>query len=80
MFKRVLAQKGFWRSVVSLALAFAILFVIIKWAIEGFSMAYFTEQNPLYFLLGILVAGLVYGFFVTFGKFRAKLKKEDLKK
>jgi hypothetical protein len=80
MFKRVVTHKGFWRSVVSLAIAFVVLFTIVKWAIEGFSMAYFTEQNPLYFFSGVILAGLVYGFFVTFGKFRGRLKKEDLKK
>ncbi|MBT8263486.1 MAG: hypothetical protein KJO05_11730 [Bacteroidia bacterium] len=80
MLKRVINHKGFWRSVISLAIAFAVLFTIIKWAIEGFSMAYFSEQNPLYFFGGVVAAGLVYGFFVTFGKFRARLKKEDRKK
>jgi len=77
MFKEVIAHKGFWRSVISLAVAFIILFLIVKCAIEGFSMDYFTEQDPLVFFMGITAAGLVYGFFVSFGKFRAKLKKKD---
>lgn len=80
MFKRVINTKGFWKSVLTLALAFAILFAFIKWAIEGFAMAYFTERNPIIFILTLLVAGLVYGFFVTFGKFRAKLKERDSKR
>jgi cytosine/uracil/thiamine/allantoin permease len=80
MFKRVISHEGFWKSVVSLAIAFAVLFIIIKWAIDGFSMDFITERNPLYFFLGVIAAGLVYGFFVTFGKFRARLKKEDQKK
>lgn len=77
MFKRVLNTKGFWKSVISLALAFAVLFAFIKWAIEGFKIAYFTEQNPWMFILTLLIAGFVYGFFVTFGKFRAKLKEKE---
>ncbi len=77
MFKKVINTKGFWRSVFSLAMAFAILFALVKWAIEGFEIAFFTERNPLFFLLGLLLAGFVYGFFVTFGKFRAKLKEND---
>ncbi len=77
MFKEVISHKGFWRSVISLALAFIILFLIVKWAIEGFSMDYLTEQNPVKLIFGIIAAGLVYGFFVSFGKFRAKLKSKD---
>lgn len=77
MFKEVISHKGFWRSVISLALAFIVLFIFVKWAIEGFSMDYLTEQNPVKLILGITAAGLVYGFFVSFGKFRARLKRKD---
>ncbi|QAA81619.1 hypothetical protein EI546_07720 [Aequorivita sp. H23M31] len=77
MFKKIVGHKGFWKSVISLALAFAILFGLIKWAIEGFATAFFTERDPLVFILGLLLAGLVYGFFVTFGKFRAKIKENE---
>ncbi|WP_026452545.1 hypothetical protein [Aequorivita capsosiphonis] len=77
MFKKVINTKGFWKSVISLALSFAILFAFIKFAIEGFKLAYFTERNPLLFILTLLGAGFVYGFFVSFGKFRAKLKEKE---
>lgn len=77
MFKKVINTKGFWKSVISLAVAFAILFALIKWAIEGFELAYFTEQDPWMFIFTLLLAGFVYGFFVTFGKFRAKLKEKE---
>ncbi|QQX75371.1 MULTISPECIES: hypothetical protein [Aequorivita] len=77
MFKKVINTKGFWKSVFALAIAFVVLFSLIKWAIEGFEIAYFTEQNPVLFFLTLFVAGFVYGFFVTFGKFRAKLKEKD---
>lgn len=77
MFKEVINTKGFWKSVFSLAVAFAVLFALIKWAIEGFEIAYFTERNPLLFILTLLLAGFVYGFFVTYGKFRAKLKEKE---
>lgn len=80
MFKQVISTKGFWKSVFSLAIAFAVLFAIIKWAIEGFALAYFTERNPWLFFLTLFVAGFVYGFFVTFGKFRAKIKEKNLRK
>ncbi len=80
MFKKVINTEGFWKSVISLALAFAVLFTFVKWAIEGFEIAYFTERDPLMFILTLLVAGFVYGFFVTFGKFRAKLKEKESKR
>jgi hypothetical protein len=77
MFKDVLNHKGFWRSVISLAAAFAVVFTIIKWVIEGFSFSFITESNPVRFIFGVIMAGFVYGFFVTFGKFRNKLKNKE---
>ena len=81
MFQKVISTKGFWQSVMSLGIAFALLFVIVKWAIEGFKMSYFSSiQNPMLFVLGLIVGGFIYGFFVTFGKFRGKLKKDEERK
>lgn len=77
MFKKVITTKGFWKSVFTLMMAFVLLFALIKWAIEGFSLAYFTERNPLMLFLTLFAAGFVYGFFVTFGKFRSKLKENN---
>ncbi len=78
MFQKVISTKGFWKSVMSLGIAFALLFLIFKWGIEGFKMDYFTSlQNPFFFFLGLIVGGFFYGFFVTFGKFRGKLKKDE---
>ncbi|MDG2052392.1 MAG: hypothetical protein P8J69_01255 [Flavobacteriaceae bacterium] len=80
MFQKVISTPGFWRSAFSLGIAFASIFVIIKWAIEGFNMEYFNSIiNPFSFVISLLVGGFTYGFFVTFGKFRAKLKKEEQK-
>ncbi len=81
MFQKIISTQGFWKSVMSLGIAFSLLFVIIKWAIEGFDSAYFSSlQNPVSFVLGLLVGGFIYGFLVTFGKFRGKLKKEEERK
>ena len=77
MFKKVITAKGFWKSVLSLMMAFVVLFALINWAIEGFSLTYFTERNPWVLFLTLFVAGFVYGFFVTFGKFRARLKENN---
>ncbi len=77
MFKKVLNTKGFWKSVFSLGLAFAVIFTLIKWAIEGFETAFFQEQNILKFIATLILSGFVYGFLITFGKFRSRLKKDD---
>ena len=80
MFQKVISTPGFWRSVFSLGLAFSVLFVIIKWAIEGFSMEFFTSiSNPLTYVVGMIFGGFIYGFLVSFGKFRARIKKEEQK-
>jgi hypothetical protein len=80
MFKKIVSTQGFWRSVISIGIAFALLFTIIKWAIEGFKMEYFISlENPLFFVLGLMVSGFVYGFLVTYGKYRGIYKKGKLK-
>ena len=80
MFQKVISTPGFWSSAFSLGIAFASIFVIIKWAIEGFNMEYFNSIiNTFSFVISLLVGGFIYGFLVTFGKFRAKLKKEEQK-
>ena len=77
MFKKVINHEGFWNSVVSLAIAFALVFVFVKWALSGFESTFFTQEDPVKFFTGVMLAGFVYGFFVTFGKFRAKIKNQE---
>ena len=80
MFKKIIAAQGFWRSVISIGTAFALLFTVIKWAIEGFKTEYFSSlENPLFFVLGLIVSGFVYGFLVTYGKYRGMYKKGEIK-
>ena len=81
MFQKVINSKGFWQSVLALGVSFCIIFVLIKWAIEQFRMAFFSElQNPILFIVGLVVGGFLYGFIVTFGKFKTKLKEIESKK
>ena len=77
MFQKVISHKGFWKSVISLTIAFALIFTLFKWILAGFDMTFFSEINMLKFLAGVFFAGFVYGFFVTFGKFRSKLKSKE---
>ncbi len=79
MFKRVISTTGFWKSVFSLGIVFSFLFVIVKWAIEGFKIEFFSAiTNPYLFVFGLFLGGFIYGFLVTFGKFRAKIIKKEL--
>ena len=56
MFQKVISTPGFWRSAFSLGIAFASMFVIIKWAVEGFNMDYFNSiVNPLSFIFVMTV-------------------------
>lgn len=80
MFRKIVTHKGFWNSVISIGLAFVLLFLIIKWVIEGFTFDFITRQDPFLFIIGTALAGFIYGFLVTFGKFRARIKKNELKK
>ena len=79
MFKKVISTPGFWRSALSLGVIFSFLFIIVKWAIEGFKIEFFSAiTNPYLFVFGLLLGGFIYGFLVTFGKFRAKIIKKEL--
>jgi len=78
MLKKVISTPGFWKSVFSLGLAFAILFTLFKWGMSGFKSAFFSSlEDPNLFYLGLIVGGFIYGFFVSFGKFRGKIKKDE---
>ncbi|MAP79885.1 MAG: hypothetical protein CL526_02235 [Aequorivita sp.] len=77
MFKKVINTPGFWKSVFALTIASAVLFTIIKWALDGFDFAFLTDGDPLLFLVLVLIGSFCYGFLVTFGKFRSKLKENE---
>jgi len=79
MIKKVISTPGFWRSALSLGVIFSFLFIIVKWAIEGFKIEFFYAiTNPYLFVFGLFLGGFIYGFLVTFGKFRAKIIKKKL--
>lgn len=77
MFKEIVSKKGFWKSVFTLAIVFSGLFTVVKWAIEGFKISYFTDKNPITHFLLLFLAGTVYGFFVTYGKLKSQLKDKN---
>lgn len=78
MFQKVINTKGFWKSVFSIGFAFMLLFVLVKWAIEGFKTEYFSAiANPFISLLGLFAAGFIYGFLASYGKFQKKIKEKE---
>ena len=56
MIKKVISTPGFWRSALSLGVIFSFLFIIVKWAIEGFKIEFFYAiTNPYLFVLGLFL-------------------------
>ena len=77
MFKRIINHKGFWRSVATLTLAFAIVFFFVQWAFVGFSSGFLNVS--LRTVAALVFGGGIYGFLMTSGKFWGKLKQLDHK-
>ena len=74
MFKQVIYHKGFWKSVASLTLAFAVVFFFVQWAFDGFSAGFLNVS--LRTVVALVLGGFIYGFSVTYGKFWGKLKQK----
>ena len=78
MFKRIVTSPKFWKSVASLGTAFVFVFVLLFWGVNGFSASFFEDRDLATFIGGALLSGFVYGFFVTYGKFWGRFKKDGL--
>jgi len=74
MFKKVTSHKGFWKSVATLTLAFAVVFFFVQWAFVSFSAGFLNVS--LRTVVALLLGGFVYGFSMTYGKFWGKLKEK----
>ena len=74
MFKQVTSHKGFWKSVATLTLAFAVVFFFVQWAFVGFSAGFLNVS--LRTVVALPLGGFVYGFLMTYGKFWGKLKEK----
>lgn len=77
MFKQIVSDAKFWKSVASLGSAFIVVFLLLFWGVNSFKMSFWEERDPLTVILTSLGSGLVYGFFVTYGKFWAKYKRDQ---
>lgn len=83
MFQRVISAKGFWRSVIVLAIGFIFIYNIVDvWFAYDFNWGLYienrlSEDNLLRFFVANILSGFVYGFVVTYLKFRGNIKKSD---
>lgn len=84
--KKVVNTKGFWKSVIILALAFIVIYNIIDCGFSyGFNFDEFIQEKlsstnqVIRFVIANIIGGFCYGFVVVFLQFRGKLKREEQK-
>lgn len=81
--KKIMKMPTFWKSVGMLGILFIIIYNIINLGFSyGFDTSAFVEENlkPPYllrFILANVIGGLLYGFIMTYFKFKSKLKEEE---
>ena len=83
-FKTIIKKRSFWKAVLFMALLFIVLYNVVVMLFEfgGFHFsAYFHERMNngkwIRFLVASLLGGFIYGFIVSYGLFRSKLKRES---
>lgn len=81
MFSKIVNTPGFWKSVFYLALAFIVIYNLVDIGMGySFDLSLYAEKrfqrsNLLRFFVANIGSGFVYGFIVTFFKFRSKIKQ-----
>ena len=82
-FKKIVGDKAFWKSVIIMGLAFAIIYQFISMLFDygGLDFSAFYEDKLagtrwIRFVLGTLLAAFLYGFIITYGQFVSKIKRE----
>lgn len=82
-FKKIVGDRAFWKSVVIMGLAFAIIYQFISMLFDygGLDFNAFYEDKMagtrwIRFVLGTLVAAFLYGFIITYGQFVSRIKRE----
>lgn len=80
MFQRIIKHQGFWRSVFFLSFMYLLILLVLQWFVSGFAPNFFEVILFSSKVWLVLLAGFVAGFMVSYGKFWAKLKREDKRK
>ncbi|SHE32393.1 hypothetical protein SAMN05444278_101194 [Psychroflexus salarius] len=83
MFKKVINYPGFWKSVYTLAIGFCVVYIIVDFVItydfnfDEFKAARFANFEFIKLIIGGLASGSIYGFIVTYFKFKGKIKEQE---
>ena len=80
MFKRIVYNEGFWRSVLFLTVMYLLILLVLQWIVMGFSSEFLNallQSNKVWM---VPIAGFIAGFMVSYGKFWGKLKRDDNRK
>ncbi len=80
MFKRIVTHNGFWKSVLFLSIMYLLILLVVQWFITGFSSDFITRLLNSQKVWMVPIAGFVAGFMVSYGKFWARLKRQDQRK
>ncbi len=83
MFTNIISAKGFWVDVVKLAAIFILIYNVVDiWLNYSFDLALYAEtkfqtDKLLKFFVANILSGFVYGFVVSFFKFRKRFKNRS---
>ncbi len=83
MFTKVICHVGFWKSVTFLSIMFILIYNLVDWGLafdfnfQAFIENRFDPDKLLKFIFANILSGFVYGFIISFFKFRKKIKSQD---
>lgn len=78
MFITIVSKFKFWRSVLALALGFALIFLVVKgFLAEGPFFSFFLSWRN---VLGLTLGSVVYGFFAAYSRFYKHYKSHNRSK
>lgn len=83
MFTKILYAKGFLKSVFYLSIAFIVIYNLVDIGVKfDFDLSLYIQErlaadNLLRFFTANIGSGLVYGFIISYFKFRSKVKKDE---
>lgn len=76
MFQKIVNYQGFWKSVFSLAGMFCVVYIIIDFFFTNDSnLDVYTLDRVAKLVLGGVASGCIYGFIVSYFKFKGKIKE-----
>ncbi|NNM22178.1 MAG: hypothetical protein HKO54_01390 [Flavobacteriaceae bacterium] len=80
MFRKIIRYPGFWRSVWFLSFMYLLILLVLQWIATGFSEKFLSLLMASSKVWMVPLAGFIAGFMVTYGKFWARMKREEKRK